>query len=138
MCFGVRVKRLKVHHFLNLLRISNFLPKLRMLSSVPFTEIRRLYRTKYWTYIVTGSWRCVLLLISQLYFTAFGIDGSHSHSFLIMMCLCCLCHPWLILPMCSESSNYEQTLLPGVLSCCITYIGPIRIFFGITDTTWTC
>ena len=36
------------------------------------------YRTKYWTYIVTGSCRCVLFFISQLYFTAFGSYGSHN------------------------------------------------------------
>ena len=54
-----------------------------MLSCVPLTETRRLYKTKYRTYIVTGSWRCVLLFISQFYFTAFGSYGSHNLRLLI-------------------------------------------------------
>ena len=56
-----------------------------MLSCVPFTETRRLYKTICRTYIVTGSWRCVLLFISQFYFTAFGSYGSHNLRLLILI-----------------------------------------------------
>ena len=101
-----------------------------MLSCVPLTETQRLYKTKYQTYIVTGSWRCVLLFISQFYFTAFGSYVSHNLRLLILIMSVFMLsgHPWLVLSLvtscmdfnvlwshlcqCAQNVQAEQTLLP--------------------------
>ena len=88
-----------------------------MLSCVPFTEARRFYRTKYWTYIVTGSRRCVLLFISQLYFIAFGMYGSHNHI--------CFNHEVFMLSM---SSLACFDLVTGFFFCDLTLANVFRKF----------